>query len=156
MQVPLPAPTASAAPSPVSAAPTATTANSVIFISQANKIFFDQTPVGQDQIGDFLKAQKASNQDLKLSVKVDRNASPDILSTVMDAGASAGFGVLPYSYAAASDSMPPGPSHDVKAVTSPAASTPAASSDTSTTNAAPLTNPNADGTPPTPAPLQPQ
>lgn len=156
MQVPLPAPTASAAPSPVSAAPTATTANSVIFISQANKIFFDQTPVGQDQIGDFLKAQKASNQDLKLSVKVDRNASPDILSTVMDAGASAGFGVLPYSYAAASDSMPPGPSHDVKAVTSAAASTPAASSDTSTTNTAPLTNPNADGTPPTPAPLQPQ
>ena len=70
----------------------------IISITFDNKIYFDATPVPPDQFGDFLKSRKAENESLKLAVRVDRNASPDVLSRVMDAGASAGFGVLPYTY----------------------------------------------------------
>jgi hypothetical protein len=123
-------------PPPVLSNPNAAdSAGAIIYITSESKILFDQTPVPTDQIGDYLKARKAANQGLKLAVKVDRNSSPDILSTVMDAGASAGFGVLPYAYTSGADSVPPA------------------------TNAAPVTpsstpllnSTNADGSPITPA-----
>ena len=77
----------------------------IIYITSAGRIFFDNTPVPPDQLADFLKSKKAANPALKLAVKVDRDASPDVLSAVMDAGASAGFGVLPYTYTSGADSL---------------------------------------------------
>ena len=144
---PLTSPTAGGAPFPALPTPpvlsnpnAADAAGAIISITAENKILFNQTPVPTDQIGDFLKAKKAANQGLKLAVKVDRNASPDILSTVMDAGASAGFGVLPYAYTSAADAST---NADV---------TPSAPA----TNSNPLLNTtNADGTPITPDSLQP-
>jgi biopolymer transport protein ExbD len=79
----------------------------IIYITSESKIFFDATPVPVDQFSDFLKAKKVANPTLKLAVRVDRNASPDVLSTVMDAGASAGFGVLPYIHTSGVNSVPP-------------------------------------------------
>ena len=55
----------------------------------------------------FSRREKPRTSSLKLAVKVDRNASADALSTVMDAGASAGFGVLHYAYTSGADSVPP-------------------------------------------------
>jgi hypothetical protein len=148
-------------PPPVMSNPAAADeAGSVIYITQADKLFFDQTPVPADQISDFLKARKAANQALKLAVKVDRNASPDILSTVMDAGASAGFGVLPYAYTSGADSMPPVPATNsapaAAGPTSPVTATNAGTASAPSMNPAPILPPNADGSPPIPAPLQPQ
>jgi hypothetical protein len=81
----------------------------IISITYDNKIYFDGTSIPQDQFDDFLKSKKAENESLKLAVRVDRDASPDVLSRVMDAGASAGFGVLPYTYMTPSTSSPPPP-----------------------------------------------
>jgi hypothetical protein len=158
--------------------PPAPSPGAIIYITIENKIFFDETPVPPDQIADFLKAKKAANQGLRLTVRVDKDASPDVLSTVMDAGASAGFGVLPYTYTSGDNSLPPPTNSDSAAPPNPNASTNAPPSSTSpstgtnspsttyrsistvpgqTAATAPLpigTNP--DGTPQTPGPLQPQ
>lgn len=154
---PNPSPAASSLPAPGN--PSAL--GSIIYITLDNKIYFDSTPVPADQIADFLKAKKAANQDLKLTVHVDQYSSPDVLSTIMDAGASAGFGVLPYTYTKGADSSPPSantvsPPGSVLtgAPTNSSASTTAESSPT--TNVPPLPSPNADGSPATPVPLQPQ
>ena len=164
--MPIPSPTSTATPQPdaqanpaASNAPNAVT-NSVISITVDNKIYFDGTLVPSDQIGDYLKAQKAANQRIRLTVLVDRDASPDALSSVMDAGASAGFGVLTYTYtkqaspvSSTNSDMPVAPT-----VGSPAPKTDATPvpMENATTNAAtslsPTTNP--DGT--IPAPLPPQ
>jgi biopolymer transport protein ExbD len=124
-----------------------TASNAIIYITSENAIFFDSTSVPPDQFSDFLKSKKAANQDLKLTVKVDKDASPDVLSTVMDAGASAGFGVLPYTYTSGTASSPP-------AINSNAAAAPPLVD--SATNAAPITNSNLDATPIAPGPPQPQ
>jgi len=131
---------------------------SVIYISSESEIFFDNTPVTLDQIDDFLKSKKAENQNLKLTVKIDKDASPDVLSRVMDAGASAGFGVLPYAYASGPDSLPPAISSNPNGATNAA---PAGSNSVSTpsipgaaSNSIPITN--SDATPQIPAPLQAQ
>ncbi len=125
-------------PPPILSNPNAVqTADAVIFITQDSRIYFDATPVPKDQISDFLKAKKAANQGLKLAVKVHPNASPDVLSTVMDAGASAGFGVLPYAYTADSESNPG------------STNAPAANSNSL------LNTTNADGTPITPTSVAP-
>jgi hypothetical protein len=71
-------------------------ATSVIEITPHGRLLFDHTPVDAAQLGNFLKAKRAGNEDLKLAVKVDKNAPSTLLPLVMDAGASAGFGVLPY------------------------------------------------------------
>jgi hypothetical protein len=52
-------------------------------------------------LADFLKQKKAANPDGSISIKVDPNSTPDTLSGVMDAATTAGFGVPPYSYLAA-------------------------------------------------------
>jgi biopolymer transport protein ExbD len=80
----------------------------VIYIKSDDKIFFDNIPIPSDQLGDYLKARKAANQDLRLIVHVDKNASPSDLALVMDAGSNAGFGVLSYFYTSGEDSIPPG------------------------------------------------
>jgi hypothetical protein len=77
---------------------TNTPGTSIIFITSESKIVLDESTVPENRIGDLLKAKRAANPNLKLMVRVDRNALPDVLSKVMDAGASAGFGVLTYSY----------------------------------------------------------
>ena len=71
----------------------------VIFITADNRILFNETSVAKDDLRGFLKSQRASNPNLDISVRVDANASPDILSSVMDAAMTAGFGELPYTYA---------------------------------------------------------
>jgi len=136
---------------------TASAAESIITITPRNQIFFDSAPVPANQIGDFLKAKKAGNEDLKLMVHVDQDASPDILSTVMDAGASAGFGVLPYTYTKGIDSMPPS---SARSSAAPMPASPATNSPSTTaaqtipsTRVAPPPIPNSDGSPP--APTQP-
>jgi hypothetical protein len=144
-------------PPPVISNPAAAdAAGSIIYITQENRIFFDQTPVPTGQIGDFLKARKAANEDLTLAVKLDRNASPDVLSTVMDAGASAGFGVLPYTYTSGADSLPPPTHFPAVPSTLPNASTNAATASAPSAHSATLTYPNPDGTPLTPPPLPPK
>jgi hypothetical protein len=92
----------------VTSAPDTTTTETpgaIIYLTSEGKIFFDSTPVPADQLTDFLKAKKAANQALKLAVRVDRDASPDLLSKVMDAGASAGFGVLPHTFTSGANSL---------------------------------------------------
>jgi biopolymer transport protein ExbD len=125
--------------------------NAVIYLTPEGKIFFNTTPVPQDQFGDFLKAKKAANQDLKLFVHMDKNASQDDLALVMDAGAQAGFGVLSYIYTSGADSHPP-------AATTNAASASVLENAPGTNSApsAPVTNSIPDATPPTPSPAQTQ
>jgi len=161
---------------PAPAAPPDVSAGSIIYITSESKILFDQTPVPIDQFSDFLKAKKAANESLKLAVKVDKDASPDVLSTVMDAGATAGFGVLPYAYTSGADSLPPSTNSSSPVNPAPpnvstsisgqaATGNPIASSTNSvstppspdpTTNSAPITNSTSDGTPPPPGPPQQQ
>jgi biopolymer transport protein ExbD len=131
----------------------------IVYITPDGKIFFDDTPVPEDQFGDFLKAKKAANQSLKLVVKVDKDASPNVLTAVMDAGAAAGFGVLPYTYTSGAISTPP--STNSTPTPAPPLPTPATNSapaaipeQSPAANAPPSTPTNSDGTPPTPA--QPQ
>ena len=153
----------------------------IIYITSEGRIFFDNTPVPADQFGDFLKAKKAANQALKLAVKVDKDSSPDVLSTVMDAGASAGFGVLPYTYTSGANSFPPmtnsgsaapPPLPNTATNAAPASSNllatppirdaapppaPATNSDLyATPPPVPLTNSNLNAPPPTPQPAQTQ
>jgi hypothetical protein len=132
---------------------------SIVHITSDGKIFFDDAPVASDQFGDFLKAKKAANEDLKLTVKVDPNADPAILSHVMDAGAQAGFGVLPVTFT--SNAPLPTTNSTSTLAPSPEAATnvPAAISNSETappvletTNAAPTANSNSDATPATPGP----
>jgi hypothetical protein len=145
------------------------TPGAIIYITSEGKIFFDSTPVPLDQFGDFLKSKKAANQALKLAVKIDRDASPDVLSRVMDAGASAGFGVLPYTYASGTDSLPPltnsnsavsptAPLSNAATNTAPASSTSVSTPPVpdAATNSVPVTNSNPDATPPTPEPVKSQ
>lgn len=144
---PLPVPANTSVPETTNEPSTA-----VIYISSESEIFFDNTPVTLDQIDDFLKNKRAENQALKLTVKIDKDASPDVLSRVMDAGTSAGFGVLPYAYASGPDSLPPGISSN-SALQNGA--TNAAAGSNAASNSIPITN--SDATPPqTPAPLQAQ
>jgi hypothetical protein len=159
-------------------APT-TPPGAIIYITTESRIFFDNIPVPPDQIGNFLKSKKAANQALKLVVKVDKDSSPDVLSTVMDAGASAGFGVLPYTYTSGAKSLPP-TTNSSSAATPPlpnaatnASSVPASSNVLATppvqeaapapaTNAdlyaapppVPLTNSTPNAAPPTPGPVK--
>jgi hypothetical protein len=121
-------------------------AGAIIYITSEGRIFFDNTPVPPDQFGSFLKSKKAANPALKLAVKVDKNSSPDILSTVMDAGASAGFGVLPYTYASGADSHPP-MTNSVSAAPPPRPNTAPAPPNAATTPSAPASS-NLLATPP--------
>lgn len=137
------------------------TPGAIIYITADSTIYFNDTRVPSDQFGDFLKAKKAANQDLKLIVHMDRDASLDVLSTVMDAGASAGFGVLPTIHTSGSDSSPPATNSNspvtpplLNAVTNTAPAP--VPNPAPPTNSTPSTNPNPDGTPPTPGPPQPQ
>jgi biopolymer transport protein ExbD len=139
-----PAPAMGLAPAPISPPPTAT--SSTIYITNDSKLLVDQTPVPVEQIGDYLKGLKAANPALKLSVTVAPDASPDTLSTVMDAGASAGFGVLPYSYTARATAA-------TTNAASPVAPAPAAGA---STNIAPAPVTNSDVIPTNATPLQPQ
>lgn len=141
--------------------PTSTAPTAIIYITSQNKLFFDTTPVPDDQFGDFLKARKAENQELKLFVHMDRNASQDELALVMDAGAHAGFGVLSYTYTSGADSSPSAATTNLASASVPANSpatnaAPSGSNSvsapavpTATTNSAPT---NFNATPPNPAP----
>jgi biopolymer transport protein ExbD len=131
-----------------------TTSSAIIYITSENAIIFDSTPVSPDQISDFLKSKKTVNPDLKLTVKVDKDASPDVLSTVMDAGATAGFGVLPYIYTSGTASSPPVTNSN--AVATPPLENTATNAAAASTNSAPITNSNSDATPIAPGPPQPQ
>jgi hypothetical protein len=133
---PAPNPQILPTPSP-STAPLGPT--SVIYITPDSKVYFDETPVDAAQLGDFLKTKKADNENLQLVVHVDKNAPSALLSQVMDAGASAGFGVLPTTSTTGADSVPP-PAGDSNAEVVPAVPSDA-------TNSTPATNSNA-----TPAP----
>jgi hypothetical protein len=152
---------ANAANPPLSAVGAATGASAIIYLAPNGKIYFDQTTVAADQIGDFLRAKKAANASLKLLVHVDINASLDLLSTVMDAAASAGFGVLPTIRTSGGDSIPPATSSnptvapglaDNPTTPSSAPAPPPAAS----INNTPITPSNRDGTPNTPGPPPPQ
>jgi hypothetical protein len=124
-----------------------------LYITSENKILFGNTPVDVNQIGDFLKTQKANSPGLKLIVKMDKDASPDVLSKVMDAGASAGFGVLPYVQTSDADSIPRTPTPLPS--TPPSSSGDAGTNGTSTFTPTPMTNapspsPNTEAAPPVP------
>jgi hypothetical protein len=166
---PLPQPPAltdASTSSPANAAPGA-----VIYITSEGNIFFDTTPVPSDQFGDFLKTKKAANQDLKLFVHMDKNASQDDLARVMDAGAQAGFGVLPYIYTSGADSHPSAATTNAASASVPenapttnaapagsnAVATPSIpEAATNSAPSAPVTNSIPDATSPTPSPAQTQ
>jgi len=179
---PLPAPPiADGAPTPDA---TSAPPGVIIYITSESRILFNTTPVSQENIADFLKSKKAENQALTLAVRVDRDSSPDVLSTVMDAGASAGFGVLPYSYTSHANSLLlPAGSNSSSTNTAPAPNSPPATNAVTTpplasppiqdakpprppsTNADPyvvppptpptsLTNADLNAAPPTPTPVQ--
>jgi biopolymer transport protein ExbD len=120
---------------------------SIIYVTPEGKIFFEETLVASADFGDFLKAKKAANEDLKLIVNVDKAAPADVFSLVMDAGAHAGFGVLPYLHTTGSDSFPP-PATAVPTASDAAtnAAAPAAAPDAST-NSALAPPPDATATP---------
>ena len=143
--VPSPALSTPPASAVIGAAPpsaTGTPVTSIIFITADSKIVLDENTISENQIADVLKTKKAANPDLKLSVMVDRNASPDVLSTVMDAGASAGFGELPYVYAP-------------KSLASPTNSDSTVAPSTDVNHLAPATNAIPDANSATPGPIHP-
>ncbi len=138
-------PAPSTAPQPAvgtpSTPPTGVPATSIIFITNDSKIILDEVTIPENQIGDLLKSKKAANADLKLTVMVDRNALPEVLSKVMDAGAAAGFGELPYTYAPKQPS--PATNSNSTVIPSPDAEN------------APSTNATPDSNSATPGPIQP-
>jgi hypothetical protein len=116
---------------------------SILTVAADGSIAFDGTAVTADQLGDFLKNKKAADENLKVTVKEDKNAPAAVISQVLAAGASGGLGVLPVLPL---DATPPPASTNAAPAIAPTAA-PAA------TPPSPTTNSNA--TPPAaPAPTQ--
>jgi biopolymer transport protein ExbD len=78
-------------PPSTTAKPTQDTVPSTIYVTSDSKVFFDDTPVAVDKLGDLLKSKKAANSDFKLAMKCDQSAPFKIVVKVMDACNEAGI-----------------------------------------------------------------
>ena len=58
---------------------------STIYVTSGSKVFFDDTPVDPDQLGDLLKSKVAANPNFKVAMKCDQNAPFKIIVKIMDA-----------------------------------------------------------------------
>jgi biopolymer transport protein ExbD len=58
---------------------------STIYVTADSKVFFNDTPVDPDQLGQLLKDKKAANPDFQVAMKSDQNAPFKIIVKIMDA-----------------------------------------------------------------------
>ncbi len=58
---------------------------STIYVTADSKVFFDDTPVDPDQLGQLLKNKVAANPEFKVAMKSDQNAPFKIIVKIMDA-----------------------------------------------------------------------
>ena len=58
---------------------------STIYVTADSKVFFDDTPVDPDKLGELLTSKLAANPDFKVATKLDENAPWKIVVKVMDA-----------------------------------------------------------------------
>ena len=80
---------------------------STIYVTSDSKVFFDDTPVDPDTLGDLLKNKKAANPNFKLAMKCDQNAPFKIIVKIMDAANKAGIANLStYMNAKAAEANP--------------------------------------------------
>jgi biopolymer transport protein ExbD len=64
---------------------------STIYVTSDSKLYFDDTPVDPDKLGDILKEKKAANANFSIATKLDENAPWKIVVKVMDACNEAGI-----------------------------------------------------------------
>jgi biopolymer transport protein ExbD len=58
---------------------------STIYVTADSKVYFDDTPVDPDQLGQVLKDKKAANPNFEVAMKSDQNAPFKIIVKIMDA-----------------------------------------------------------------------
>ncbi len=68
---------------------------STIYVTADSKIYFDDTEVDPDKLGDLLKDKMASNPDFKVAMKADTKAPFGMITKVMDAAHYANIPNLP-------------------------------------------------------------
>jgi biopolymer transport protein ExbD len=78
--------------------PGATTAKSTqdtipdtVYVTSDSKIYFNDTSVDPDKLGELLKSKKGTNTDFKLAMKCDQGAPFKIVVKIMDAANQAGI-----------------------------------------------------------------
>jgi biopolymer transport protein ExbD len=62
-----------------------------VYVTSGSKVFFNDTPVDIEKLGDLLKSKKGANNDFKLAMKSDENAPWKVIVKVMDAANQAGI-----------------------------------------------------------------
>lgn len=72
-------------PKSTQAKATQDTPPSIIYVTADSKIFFDDTPVEPEKLGDLLKSKMAGNPDFKVAMKADTKAPFGVIAQVMDA-----------------------------------------------------------------------
>jgi biopolymer transport protein ExbD len=72
-------------PPSTTAKTTQDTVPSTIYVTSDSKVFFDDTPVDPDKLGDLLKSKVAANPNFKVAMKCDQNAPFKIIVKIMDA-----------------------------------------------------------------------
>lgn len=78
-------------PPSTTAKSTQDTVPSTIYVTADSKVYFDDTPVDPDKLGDLLKGKKAANPNFKLAMKCDQGAPFKIVVKMMDAANEAGI-----------------------------------------------------------------
>jgi biopolymer transport protein ExbD len=68
---------------------------SIIYVTADSKIFFDDTPVEPEKLGELLKSKMTANPNFKVAMKADTKAPFGVITKVMDAAHIAGIGDLP-------------------------------------------------------------
>jgi biopolymer transport protein ExbD len=81
-------------PPSTTAKTTQDTIPSTIYVTSDSKVFFDDTPVDPETLGDLLTKKKAANPNFKLAMKCDQNAPFKIIVKIMDAANKAGIANL--------------------------------------------------------------
>ena len=58
---------------------------STIYVTSDSKLYFDDTPVDVDKLGDLLQSKLTANPNFKVATKIDKTAPWEIIVKVMDA-----------------------------------------------------------------------
>ena len=72
-------------PPSTTAKTTQDTVPSTIYVTSDSKVFFDDTPIDPDKLGELLKSKMAANPNFKVAMKCDQNAPFKIIVKIMDA-----------------------------------------------------------------------
>jgi biopolymer transport protein ExbD len=72
-------------PPSTTAKTTQDTVPSTIYVTSDSKVFFDDTPIDPDKLGELLKSKVAANPNFKVAMKCDQNAPFKIIVKIMDA-----------------------------------------------------------------------